>query len=110
MGLCQANGPISPAGCTEPPLPAPWAAEVIRLMIEILRAPRDHINTRLLRSTVSSIPLVLGLFTRIQDPYVYVVWKGPECCMASYTKTVGILVVFAIYSMYWVMQDFYPQQ
>ena len=37
------------------------------------RGPTDHINTRILQTMVSGIPLLLGLGTRISDPYVYVV-------------------------------------
>ena len=36
------------------------------------RAPKDHINIRILLTTVSGIPLVLGLGTRMSKPYVYV--------------------------------------
>ena len=35
-----------------------------------------HINTRILQTIVSGIPLVLGLGTRTQDPNVYVDFLG----------------------------------
>ena len=36
------------------------------------RAPTDLINIRILQIMISSIPLVLGLGTKMSDPYVYV--------------------------------------
>ena len=42
------------------------------------RAPKDHINIRILPTMVSGIPLVLGLGTRMSDPYVYVAFWAPK--------------------------------
>ena len=42
-----------------------------------LGAPKDHINTRILETMVSGIPLILGLGTRMPDPDVSVVLLGP---------------------------------
>ena len=43
-------------------------------------APRDHINIRIPKTMVSGIILVLGLGTRMSDPYVYVVFWGSNQC------------------------------
>ena len=36
-----------------------------------------HVNISILQTMVSGIPLVLGVSTRMQDPYVPVVCLGP---------------------------------
>ena len=36
------------------------------------RAPNDHMNIRILHTMSSGIPPILGLGTRMSDPYVYV--------------------------------------
>ena len=41
------------------------------------RGPKDHINIRTLQTLISGIPLILGLGTRVSDPYVYVVSWAP---------------------------------
>ena len=38
---------------------------------------RSSINIRILQVIVSGIPSVLGLGTRMQDPYVYVAFWAP---------------------------------
>ena len=40
----------------------------------IITGPKDHISIRMLQIMVSGILLVLGLGTRMSDPYVYVVF------------------------------------
>ena len=40
-------------------------------------APQDHINIRILQTMISAIPLILGLETKMSDPYVYVVFWAP---------------------------------
>ena len=42
------------------------------------RGPKDHINIRILQTMISGIPLILGLGTRMSDPYVYVVLWAPN--------------------------------
>ena len=42
------------------------------------RAPKNHINIRILQTIVSGIPLVLGLRTRMSDPCVYVACWAPR--------------------------------
>ena len=37
------------------------------------RPPNDHINTRILQTMISGIPLVLDLGTRMRDPNVYTI-------------------------------------
>ena len=37
-----------------------------------------YVNIRILQSMVSGIPLILGLGTRMSDPYVYVVFWAPK--------------------------------
>ena len=44
------------------------------------RGPKDHMNSRILRTIVSGISLVLGPRTGRQDPYVYVVFGAAEQC------------------------------
>ena len=39
-----------------------------------LEGPKRHINARILQSMVSSIPLILGLGTRMWDPYGPLLW------------------------------------
>ena len=39
----------------------------------IPRDPNDHINIRILQTMISGIPLILGLGSRVSDPYVYIV-------------------------------------
>ena len=46
------------------------------MLSSVCRAQRDNLNTRILQTMVSDIPLKLGLGTRISDPYVYVVFSG----------------------------------
>ena len=41
-------------------------------------AQKDHINIRILHAMISGIPLVLGLGTRLSDPFVYVVVWAPN--------------------------------
>ena len=36
------------------------------------RAPEDHVNKRILQTTISGISLVLGLGTRMMDPFMFV--------------------------------------
>ena len=40
-------------------------------------APGDHIKMRILKPTISGIPLLLGRGTSMSDPYDYVVFFGP---------------------------------
>ena len=42
------------------------------------RGPKDYINIRILQTMISGIPLILGLGTRMSDPYVYVVLWAPN--------------------------------
>ena len=42
------------------------------------RAPKDHINIRILQTMISGFPLKLGLGTRMSDPCVYVVFWAPK--------------------------------
>ena len=44
------------------------------------KAPKDHINIRILQIMISGIPLILGLGTRMSCPYVYVVLWAPIYC------------------------------
>ena len=37
------------------------------------RTSKDHINIRILQHIMSGIPLILGLGTRVPDPYAYIV-------------------------------------
>ena len=48
-----------------------------RRSLGLIRGPKDHINIRILQTMISGIPLVLGLGTRMSDPYVYLVLWGP---------------------------------
>ena len=41
-------------------------------------APKVHMNIRILQTLISGIPLILGLGTRMSDPYVYVVCWAPN--------------------------------
>ena len=41
-----------------------------------LFGPKEHLNTRLLQTIVSGIPLVLGLGARMWGPHVYVFFLG----------------------------------
>ena len=43
------------------------------------RAPKDQTNIRILQTVISGIPLILGLGTKMSDPYVYVVFWAPSC-------------------------------
>ena len=42
------------------------------------RGPQDQIDTSILQIVTSGIPLILGLGTRMYDPYIYVVFGAPK--------------------------------
>ena len=42
------------------------------------RGPRHYINIMILQSGSSGIPLLMGVRTRIQDPYVYLLGWEPK--------------------------------
>ena len=42
-------------------------------------SPEYHINIRILQTMISGITLLLGLGTRISDPYVYEAFWAPRC-------------------------------
>ena len=42
------------------------------------RGPKYHISIRILQKSISGIPLILSLRTRMRDPYVYVVFWSPR--------------------------------
>ena len=44
-----------------------------------ISGPESHIDMRVLQTTVSGIPRVLGISTRMLDSYVYVVVGAPTC-------------------------------
>ena len=58
------------------------------------RGPKDHINIRILQSMICGFPLILGLGTRMSDPYVYVVFWAPET--RFHKVGIPVLVVLAI--------------
>ena len=37
-----------------------------------IRGPKDHIDLGILQTMISGLPLMLGLGTRMSDPYVHV--------------------------------------
>ena len=43
------------------------------------RGLSDDINIRILQTMISGVPLMLGLGTRMSDPYAYVVFGAPIC-------------------------------
>ena len=48
-----------------------------------IRAPRDHINMSMLQSTVSGIPLIVDLCTRMSDPFSFMWFAGPLTMASS---------------------------
>ena len=48
------------------------------LLLAEHRGPEDHINMRVLQTMISGIFFILGLRTRMSDPYVYVVFWAPN--------------------------------
>ena len=50
------------------------------VVVDVPRGPKDHINIRILRTMISGI--ILGLLTRMSDPYVYVVFWAPSFVVA----------------------------
>ena len=46
------------------------------MLTAVHRAAKDHINIRILQTMIPGVPLILGLGTRMSDPYVCVVF-GP---------------------------------
>ena len=62
-------------------LPAPCAScdseSPTGLQPHETRGPKSHINIRILQGMVSGIPCVWGRRMRSQDPYPYVVSRGP---------------------------------
>ena len=51
-------------------------------------------NIRILRNSISGMPFVLGLGTRMSDPYVYVVLKAPKIMGSKYGPLIWVLALF----------------
>ena len=47
-------------------------------MMTNFRAPKEHTIIKILLAMVSGISFILGLGTRMSDPYVYVVFWDPK--------------------------------
>ena len=46
--------------------------------LRTFRGRKDHINTRILETMISGIPVIVGLGTRLSDPYVCVGFWAPR--------------------------------
>ena len=62
------------------------AAARAKARIVTLGPNKDHINKRILQTMISDILVILGLGTRMSDPYVYVVFWAPNCRNGSGTE------------------------